>query len=123
MEARLAGADFSLNATQAGDDGREWVEALADERPQAEEQVARRSELERARGWIEDAFEALTERERLIIRARKLSEQPETLEKLGAKLRLSKERVRQLEAQALRKMRRRLETLHGSAAAELAASI
>lgn len=123
MEARLSSADFSLNATQAGEDGREWVETLEDDAPQAEEQVSRRSDLDRARAWLAQAFEALTPRERMIIGARKLAEEPETLESLGIKLKLSKERVRQLEAQALRKMRQRLEATHGRAAAELAASI
>jgi RNA polymerase sigma-32 factor len=123
MEARLAGADFSLNATQAGDDGREWVEALEDDGPQAEDRVARRSDLDRARAWLDEAFAALTARERMIIEARKLADEPETLESLGLKLKLSKERVRQLEVQALRKMRQRLETRHGNAAAELAAEI
>ncbi len=123
MEARLAGADFSLNATQAGEEGREWVETLEDESPQAEETVSRQSDLDRARNWLNEAFEALTDRERMIIEARKLTEQPETLESLGEKLKLSKERVRQLEAQALRKMRQRLEANHGPAAADLAATI
>jgi len=123
MDARLSGADFSLNATQAGDEGREWVETLEDNSPQAEETVSRRSDLDHARGLLDEAFEALTERERMIITARKLAEAPETLESLGVKLALSKERVRQLEAQALRKMRQRLEATHGNAAAELAATI
>ncbi len=123
MEARLAGADFSLNAQQAGEDGREWVETLEDDAPLAEERVSRDSDLERARGWLTDAFDALTPRERMIIAARKLADEPETLESLGTKLKLSKERVRQLEAQALRKMKKRLEAVHGIAAAELAAAI
>ena len=123
MDARLSGADFSLNATQAGDEGREWVETLEDNSPQAEETVSRRSDLDHARGLLDEAFEALTERERMIITARKLGESSETLESLGVKLKLSKERVRQLEAQALRKMRQRLEATHGTAAAELAATI
>ncbi len=123
MEARLAGADFSLNAPQTGEEGREWVEALEDDSPQADARVERDSDLGRARDWLSAAFDALTARERLIISARKLAEEPETLESLGGKLKLSKERVRQLEAQALRKMRRQLETSHGPAAAELAASI
>jgi RNA polymerase sigma-32 factor len=123
MEARLSGADFSLNATQTGEEGREWVDTLEDDGPQAEEAVSRRSDLDRARAWLGEAFAALTERERMIIRARKLADEPETLESLGFKLKLSKERVRQLEAQALRKMRQRLETTHGAAAAELAATI
>jgi RNA polymerase sigma-32 factor len=123
MEVRLAGSDFSLNATQSGEEGREWVETLEDDSPQAEETVSRAFDLDRVRDWLGEAFEALTERERMIIAARKLGEAPETLESLGVKLKLSKERVRQLEAQALRKMRQRLEANHGTAAAELAATI
>jgi len=123
MEARLSGSDFSLNAQQAGEDGREWVETLEDEAPRAEEAVSQDRDLGRARTWLRDAFEALTERERMIIVARKLSETPETLESLGTKLRLSKERVRQLEAQALRKMKTRLEGSHGPAVADLATAI
>jgi RNA polymerase sigma-32 factor len=123
MEARLASSDFSLNATQSGEEGREWVETLEDDAPQAEERVARESDLDRARTWLTEAFQALTPRERMIIAARKLAEEPETLESLGNKLKLSKERIRQLEAQALRKMRQRLESAHGPAAAALAAEI
>ncbi|MEM6488020.1 MAG: RNA polymerase factor sigma-32 [Pseudomonadota bacterium] len=123
MEARLAGSDFSLNAQQAGEDGREWVETLEDDGPRADETVARSADIETARGWLSDAFRALTEREKMIIAARKLADQPETLESLGNKLGLSKERVRQLEAQALRKMRVRLENTHGAAVTELAATL
>ncbi|MEL6197532.1 MAG: RNA polymerase factor sigma-32 [Pseudomonadota bacterium] len=123
MEARLAGSDFSLNAQQAGEDGREWVETLEDDGPLAEDTVSRDRDIDTARGWLTDAFGALTDREKMIIGARKLADQPETLESLGNKLGLSKERVRQLEAQALRKMRVRLENTHGSAVTELAAAL
>ena len=67
-------------------------------------------------------MDALSDRERMIIRARKLGDEPETLESLGSKLKLSKERVRQLESQALRKMRRRLEDSAGAEPAMLAAA-
>jgi RNA polymerase sigma-32 factor len=120
MEARLSGSDFSLNAQQAGEEGREWIETLEDDGPATEERVSRDSDASTARAWLVDAFDALTERERMIIAARKLSDESRTLESLGAELGLSKERVRQLEAQALRKMRKRLETRHGDAASELA---
>ena len=123
MDARLSGADFSLNATQSGEEGREWVETLEDDGPQAEETVSRRSDIDHARDLLGEAFQALTDRERMIIEARKLADTPTTLESLGIELKLSKERVRQLEAQALRKMRKRLEATHGSAAAELAITI
>jgi len=120
MDSRLAGSDFSLNAQQASEDGREWIETIEDEAPQAESRIERDSDLGRAREWLTDAFDALTERERMILAARKLASTPETLESLGTKLRLSKERVRQLEVQALKKMRKRLETRHGVAVSELA---
>jgi len=123
MDARLAGSDFSLNAQQAGDEGREWVESLEDEDAKQSDDVARDHDISMARGWLTDAFSALTPRERMIIAARKLSDAPETLESLGTKLKLSKERVRQLEAQALKKMRNHLETSHGTAVTELAQSL
>ncbi|MGD1871074.1 MAG: RNA polymerase factor sigma-32 [Neomegalonema sp.] len=123
MEARLAGPDFSLNATQSVDEGREWVETIEDDGETPDESVSRRSDTATARTWNVAAMKALTDREQLIIRERKLRESPRTLEALGDQLGLSKERVRQLEAQALRKMRNALESRVGSAANELAAGI
>jgi RNA polymerase sigma-32 factor len=120
MDARLAGADFSLNALQAGEDGREWLDTLEDEAPQASDTVARCADMMRARGWLADALGALNARERLIIVERKLRDDPRTLESLGQELGLSKERIRQLEAQALGKLRRRLEATTGAAAEMLA---
>jgi RNA polymerase sigma-32 factor len=120
MDARLAGADFSLNSQQAGEEGREWVETLEDEAPQAAETVTRRADISRVRGWLAEAMGALNARERMIIVERKLRDDPRTLESLGQELGLSKERIRQLEAQALAKLRRRLESATGSAAETLA---
>ena len=116
MDARLSGADFSLNAQQAGEEGREWMETLEDEAPQAAETVTRDADLLRVRGWLADALGSLNARERLIIVERKLRDEPRTLESLGQELGLSKERIRQLEAQALSKLRKRLESMTGSAA-------
>lgn len=120
MDARLAGGDFSLNSLQAGEEGREWVETLEDEAPQAAEIVGRRSDIARVRGWLADALGTLNARERMIIVERKLRDDPRTLESLGQELGLSKERIRQLEAQALQKLRRRLEAVAGPAAESLA---
>ncbi|QPH55174.1 RNA polymerase factor sigma-32 [Pontivivens ytuae] len=120
MEARLSGSDFSLNAQQAGDEGREWVEALEDEGPRAEETVSHDVDLIRVRGWIADAMEALSAREKMIVIERKMRDDPRTLESLGNELGLSKERIRQLEAQALKKLRKRLEAANGATAEMLA---
>ena len=120
MEARLAGPDFSLNALQTGEEGREWMETIEDEGETPDQSTARRTDHDRMKIWLSDAMEALTDREKLIIRERKLADAPRTLEALGEELGLSKERVRQLEAQALRKMRGALEKRLGPSAGELA---
>ncbi|MEM7317622.1 MAG: RNA polymerase factor sigma-32 [Pseudomonadota bacterium] len=111
MDGRLAGSDFSLNAVQAADDdGREWIDVLEDDSVQAAEQVEHSHDTAQLREWLLTAMSALNERERLIVRERKLREDPRTLESLGQELGLSKERVRQLEAAAFGKMRKSLET-------------
>ncbi|MEL6690720.1 MAG: RNA polymerase factor sigma-32, partial [Pseudomonadota bacterium] len=110
MEGRLAGSDFSLNATQSTDEeGREWIDALEDDREQAAETVAHDHDVDTLRGWLVTALSALNEREQFIVRERKLRDDPRTLESLGNELGLSKERVRQLEAAAFGKMRKSLE--------------
>lgn len=110
MDGRLSGSDFSLNATQASDEeGREWIEALEDDGAQAAELVEHAHDNAQLREWLLTAMKALNERERFIVRERKLREEPRTLESLGEELGLSKERVRQLEAAAFAKMRKSLE--------------
>lgn len=110
MEGRLSGTDYSLNATQSTEDeGREWIEALVDESEQAAEQVEESHDNAQLRNWLLAAMQELNERERFIVRERKLRDQPRTLESLGDELKLSKERVRQLEAAAFLKMRKSLE--------------
>ncbi len=111
MEGRLSGSDFSLNATQASDDeGREWIDTIVDDRAQAKEIVEQDLDTAQMREWLLQALNGLNERERFIVRERKLRDRGRTLESLGAELGLSKERVRQLEAAAFIKMRKSLES-------------
>ncbi|MDA0962510.1 MAG: RNA polymerase factor sigma-32 [Proteobacteria bacterium] len=110
MEGRLSGSDFSLNATQSvEDEGREWIDALVDDSDQAAELVEHRHDTAQLREWLLMALNALNDRERFIVRERKLRDESRTLESLGDELGLSKERVRQLEAAAFAKMRKSLE--------------
>lgn len=111
MEGRLSGSDFSLNATQSSEDeGREWIDALEDDGPQAAEHVENSHDNDTLRQWLLTALTSLNDREQFIVRERKLRDEPRTLESLGTELGLSKERVRQLEAAAFGKMRKSLES-------------
>jgi RNA polymerase sigma-32 factor len=111
MDGRLSGSDYSLNATQSvEEEGREWIDLLEDEAEQAKESFESSHDTDQLRVWLLDALNGLSDRERLIIRERKLREEPRTLESLGVELGLSKERVRQVEAAAFVKMRKFLET-------------
>jgi len=114
MEGRLSGSDFSLNATQSSEDeGREWIDTIEDDGMRGDELVEQDHDLSALRDWLGQAMGRLNDRERFIVRERKLREEPRTLESLGQELNLSKERVRQLEAAAFEKMRKHLER-HGA---------
>ncbi|WP_422027105.1 RNA polymerase factor sigma-32 [Pyruvatibacter mobilis] len=110
MESRLSASDRSLNATVPGAEGgegasMEWQDLLADDRPDPEDQTRESHDAEVRRRWLARALETLNERELFIIKRRRLSEDGQTLEALGEQLGISKERVRQVEHQALNKLR------------------
>ena len=111
MDSRLSGPDMSLNAPISegeGENTAERMDFLVDDAPLPDETVSELIDEERRALWLRQAMCVLTERELKIIRARKLSENSVTLEALGAKLGISKERVRQIENRALQKLKRAL---------------
>ncbi|MEL6752979.1 MAG: RNA polymerase factor sigma-32 [Pseudomonadota bacterium] len=113
MVSRLSASDRSLNAPLAVDGDAQWQDLLADESATPDEEVEYTHDTERRREWINDALQALNEREMLIIRQRRLTDETVTLETLGRELGISKERVRQIEHQALGKLRKALEKIVG----------
>jgi RNA polymerase sigma-32 factor len=105
MSARLSGPDASLNAPMVeGEDGIERQDLLMSDDPIADETVGDHIDGERRLAWLREALGVLNERELKIVEERRLSENGETLEALGARLGISKERVRQIEARALEKL-------------------
>lgn len=109
MEMRLAANDRSLN-TPVGEDGNsELIDHLADEAADPETVVREHHDAALRTRWIAEAVSNLSEREQTIITARRLGEKATTLGSLGQRLGISKERVRQIEYQAMRKLRVLLE--------------
>jgi len=105
MASRLSASDRSLNAPLAEDGEGTWQDILADEKPLPDEELIESYDGERRTAWITRALEALNPRELAIIKERRLSEEGETLEALGKKMGISKERVRQIEHNALKKLK------------------
>ena len=109
MEGRLSGNDRSLNAPMSEADGEanslEWQDLLVCDGPLPDDVVSEDKDSEVRRNWIKEAMETLNEREYRIISERRLGEENVTLECLGVKLGISKERVRQIEHQALDKLK------------------
>ncbi len=113
MEARLSGGDQSVNAPVGEEGDSEWQDYLADDRAVPEDAVMNAHDTEIRLGWLKEAMETLTEREKLIIQERRLGDESVTLAVLGDQLGISKERVRQIEHQALGKLRKALMRLVG----------
>jgi RNA polymerase sigma-32 factor len=104
MNGRLGGADKSLNAMLNGDAAVEWIELLVDERPTQETVLGDAEEGRWRRNLLGEALKKLNSREREIIFARRLKEEPATLEELSHRYALSRERIRQIEIGAISKM-------------------
>ncbi|MCW0233588.1 MAG: RNA polymerase factor sigma-32 [Ferrovibrio sp.] len=113
MEGRLAAGDRSLNATLSEDGESNWQDMLVDDRPDPEAVAMQQRDSRLKARWLGEAMAELPERERRILQARFFSEHGTTLERLGTSMGISKERVRQLEAQALTRLRRRLSDIPG----------
>jgi RNA polymerase sigma-32 factor len=124
MNRRLGARDVSLNGPRRADEeeGGELMDMLVDEAPSPEAQAAHREEASYRRGLLRQALAELPERERKIVAERQLSEQPKTLEELGTHFGVSRERIRQLEARAMQKLRKAVERLGAAGMAADAAA-
>jgi RNA polymerase sigma-32 factor len=121
MNRRLAG-DSSLNAPVRNDsESGEWQDWLVDETMDQETALAESEEAERRRGMLNNALKSLNERERRVFEARRLAEDPLTLEELSAEFGVSRERIRQIEVRAFEKVQKAVQKAAAAAEAPEAA--
>jgi RNA polymerase sigma-32 factor len=104
MNRRLSAPDSSLNTPLRSDSESEWQDWLVDDTLDQETRLAEREELGERQALLSTALGELTDRERDIIEARRLREEPVTLEELSKKYDVSRERVRQIEMRAFDKL-------------------
>jgi RNA polymerase sigma-32 factor len=127
MNRRLGG-DASLNAPiRAESESGEWQDWLVDDTPTQEDRLVESEELTRRRSYLSSAMSVLNDRERRVFEARRLAEDPATLEQLSEEFGVSRERIRQIEVRAFEKVQkavtstaRRAETPSQEAAARRA---
>ncbi|MFM8746849.1 MAG: RNA polymerase sigma factor RpoH [Aestuariivirga sp.] len=105
MNRRLGG-DASLNATMREDGEGEWQDWLVDETDNQEEMLVQSEEKAMRHGLLRDAMEKLTDRERRVFEARRLQDDPATLEDLSQEFGVSRERIRQIEVRAFEKVQK-----------------
>ncbi len=106
MNRRMASADHSLNAPLKVDGNGEWIDWLVDNEDDQETRYAEEEELAQRREMLAEAMGVLNDRERHIFSARRLSEDPQTLEELSQVYGVSRERVRQIEVRAFEKVQK-----------------
>ncbi len=106
MNRRMMGQEKSLNDPIKSGETEEWQDWLVDERLDQELLFSQKQEYDDKRKLLEDAMKILNEREKEIIIARRLIENPITLEELSKKYKISRERIRQIETKAFEKLQK-----------------
>jgi len=105
MEMRIANKDFSIDYELFEDGKVKFGEFIKDDSPTPEEEVMRYEEAHTIKKKIEEAKKKLDSIEKFVLERRTLSDNPMTLQEIGDELKLSKERVRQIEKKALEKIK------------------
>ncbi len=107
MNRRLSGKEHSLNA-QIGEDGDEWQDWLVDKEMDQELKFAHKEEMDQRKDLLKDSIKILNDREKEILYARRLNDEPTTLEDLSKKYKISRERIRQIENKAFEKVQKHM---------------
>jgi RNA polymerase sigma-32 factor len=110
MEQRMAARDLSLDTPF--DEGQELtpLDLLKEDSPNQEEAIAQDEEKRMREREVQNAMKRLSEKETYVIKNRIMADEPLTLQQIGDHLKLSRERVRQIESEALKKLKREFST-------------
>tara|TARA_B100001250_G_scaffold38674_1_gene30787 strand:- start:1040 stop:1432 length:393 start_codon:yes stop_codon:yes gene_type:complete len=109
LQTRLKMGDQSLNKTISEDNASvELISLLKDDSPTQDDIFQNLNDTQLKQKWIFQSINALNEREQFIINSRQLNEKPKTLDEIGKQLKISKERVRQIESSSLKKLRKNI---------------
>ena len=109
LQTRLKMGDQSLNKTISEDNASvELISLLKDDSPTQDDIFENLNDTQLKQKWIFQSINALNEREQFIINSRQLNEKPKTLDEIGKQLKISKERVRQIESSSLKKLRKNI---------------
>ena len=107
MNRRLSGKESSLNAP-IGEDGDEWQDWLTDKGMDQELKFVQKEEMDQRKDLLKDSIKILNDREKEILYARRLNDDPITLENLSKKYKISRERIRQIENKAFEKVQKHM---------------
>ena len=106
MNRRMMGQEKSLNDPIKKGESEEWQDWLVDESLDQELIVSQKQEYDDKKELLYEAIKILNDREKEIIQARRLSENPKTLDELSKKYKISRERIRQIETKAFEKLQK-----------------
>jgi RNA polymerase sigma-32 factor len=110
MEQRMSSRDLSLDTPFDEAQELTHLELLREESPNQEEAIAQEEEKKIREHEVQNAMKRLNEKEVYVLRNRIMAEEPLTLQQIGDHLKLSRERVRQIESEALKKLKREFST-------------
>ena len=115
MNRRMMGQEKSLNSPVKDGETEEWQDWLVDESLDQELLISQKQEYEDRKDLLYKAMSILNEREKEILTARRLNENPKTLEELSSKYKISRERIRQIETKAFEKLQKSMINANQSA--------
>ena len=111
MEGRVFNQDFSLNTPLNDENQSEWIDQIEDENMDIENKTEKDDELDKRKELFNIAVKTLESRELEILEARRLEDPVKTLEELSQKFSISRERVRQIENKAIKKIQEEIKNM------------